>query len=134
MTKKTNMRSLVLKSCDISQNKITFTKVGFPKLNLLVVDCPNITDIIFTFGSAPKLEKIIWSSSTSLLGINKLPRLKEVEFNGDIVPNVVKEAIEKLKDRKRRLEVGEWEPQISFENFGPRLDPQPQKKTHTRSE
>jgi hypothetical protein len=29
---------------------------------------------------------------------------------------------------------GEQEPQISFENFGPRLDPQPQKQTHTRSE
>lgn len=99
MAKKTNMRFLVLKSCDISQNKITFTKDGFPKLNLLVVDCPTVTDIVFTCGSAPKLEKIIWSSSASLSGIDKLPRLKEIEFNGDIVPNVVKEAIEKHRNK-----------------------------------
>lgn len=59
MAKKNNMRSLVLKSCDISQDKITFTKDGFPNLNLIVVDCPTITDIIFTCGSTPKLEKII---------------------------------------------------------------------------
>ncbi|PWZ44109.1 Disease resistance RPP13-like protein 4 [Zea mays] len=100
-----NMRSLVLKSCGISQNKITFKKDGFPKLNLLAVDCPTVTDIVFTGGSAPKLEKIIWSSPTSLSGIHELPRLKEVEFSGDTFPDAVKEAIEKHRNNPTRRHI-----------------------------
>ncbi|XBI67779.1 hypothetical protein VPH35_047075 [Triticum aestivum] len=83
LTKKPNIRSLVLldKSLSGSQNKITLKKDEFLWLNLLVVDCLAITEIDFNSGSAPRLEKIVWSSSTSLSGIKKLPRLKELEFN-----------------------------------------------------
>lgn len=88
-----NIRCLVLldKSFDGSQNQITF-KDEFKWLNLLVVHCSSITEISFSRGSAPRLEKIAWSSFT-ISGIDKLPRLKELEFNGDDVPEEVKKAI-----------------------------------------
>ncbi|WVZ90356.1 hypothetical protein U9M48_036665 [Paspalum notatum var. saurae] len=93
LAKKPKMRCLVLldKSCVVGQ--ITFNKNEFPKLNLLAVDCSSITKIIFTGGSAPKLEKIIWSSFTVISGIDKLPRLKELEFKGDHIPKEVEETI-----------------------------------------
>uniref|UniRef100_A0A3B6FYQ6 Uncharacterized protein n=1 Tax=Triticum aestivum TaxID=4565 RepID=A0A3B6FYQ6_WHEAT len=105
LAKKPNIRSLVLqdKSFSGSQNKITLKKDEFLWLNLLIVDCSAITKIVFTRGSAPRLEKIVWSSSTSLSGINKLPRLKELEFNfngvGDKVPDEVREAIKNHKNK-----------------------------------
>jgi hypothetical protein len=96
LTKKKNIRSLVLldKSFGGTQNEITLEKDVFLWLNLLEVHCSAITKIVFTCGSAPRLEKIVWSSSTSLSGINNLPRLKELEFMGDQVPDEVREAIE----------------------------------------
>ncbi|VAH68098.1 unnamed protein product [Triticum turgidum subsp. durum] len=105
LTKKPNIRSLVLldKSLSGSQNKITLKKDEFLWLNLLVVDCLAITEIDFNSGSAPRLEKIVWSSSTSLSGIKKLPRLKELEFNvngvGGQVPDQVREAIKYHKNK-----------------------------------
>ncbi|EES14409.2 hypothetical protein SORBI_3007G016200 [Sorghum bicolor] len=86
-----------------TQNMITFNEGEFQKLKLLTVDCTATTKVIFTSGSAPKLEKIVWSSSTSLSGINNLPKLKELEFNGDPVPDVVKEAIENHKNKSYRF-------------------------------
>ncbi|XP_073367159.1 disease resistance protein PIK6-NP [Aegilops tauschii subsp. strangulata] len=96
LTKKPNIRSLVLldKSFDESQNEITLKKDEFLWLNLFVVDCSAITKIVFNSGSAPRLQKIVWSSFTSLSGIDKLPRLKELEFKGDQVPDEVREAIQ----------------------------------------
>ncbi|KAM3353825.1 hypothetical protein ACQJBY_024796 [Aegilops geniculata] len=103
LTKKQNIRCLVLldESFDGSQNEITLKKDEFLWLNLLVVDCSAITKIVFDSGSAPRLEKIVLSSSTSLSSIDKLPRLKELEFNGDKVPNEVSEAIENHKNKPR---------------------------------
>ncbi|EEC68469.1 hypothetical protein OsI_36704 [Oryza sativa Indica Group] len=99
ITKELNIRCLVLldKSLDVSQNQITFEKEEFIWLNLLMVDCSAITKIDFNNGSAPRLEKIVWSHFTSLSGIDNLPRLKELEFNGKVVPKEVKEAIENNK-------------------------------------
>ncbi|VAH68095.1 unnamed protein product [Triticum turgidum subsp. durum] len=101
LTKKPNIRCLMLldKSLGGTQNEITLEKDEFLWLNLLVVDCSAITKIVFNSGSAPRLEKIVWSSSTSLSSIDKLPRLKELEFNGDKVPNEVSEAIEKHRNK-----------------------------------
>uniref|UniRef100_A0A8I6Y165 NB-ARC domain-containing protein n=1 Tax=Hordeum vulgare subsp. vulgare TaxID=112509 RepID=A0A8I6Y165_HORVV len=101
LTKKSNIRSLVLldKSFSGSQNEITLKKDEFLWLNLLVVDCSAITKIVFNSGCAPKLEKIVWSSSTSLSGIDKLPRLKDLEFKGDQVLPEVREAIENHKNK-----------------------------------
>ncbi|KAB8115671.1 hypothetical protein EE612_056325, partial [Oryza sativa] len=94
-----NICCLVLleNSFDISQNQITFEKEEFIWLKLLSVDCSTITKINFITGSAPRLKKIVWSSFTSLSGINNLPRLKELEFNGYSVPNDVEEAIKNKK-------------------------------------
>ncbi|KAL6897951.1 hypothetical protein ACP4OV_006910 [Aristida adscensionis] len=99
LAEKPKMRCLLLldKSCALSQ--IIFNKDEFPKLNLLTIDCSSITKIIFTSASAPELEKIIWSSPTSLSGIDKLPRLKQLEFNGDVVPKEVKETITKHSNK-----------------------------------
>jgi len=79
------------------QSMIKFKKGEFQKLRHLTVDC-SATKVVFTKASAPKLEKIVWSSSTSLYGIDNLPRLKELEFNGDLVPKVVEEARKKHKN------------------------------------
>uniref|UniRef100_A0A0D9VQC6 NB-ARC domain-containing protein n=1 Tax=Leersia perrieri TaxID=77586 RepID=A0A0D9VQC6_9ORYZ len=86
---------LLENSFEISQNQITFEKEEFLWLNLLIVDCSTITKIDFTSGSAPWLQKIVWSSSTSLFGIENLPGLKELEYKGHPVQKEVKEAIEK---------------------------------------
>ena len=105
LTKKRNIRTLVLldKSFGGSQNEITLKKDEFLWLNLLVVDCLAITKIVFNSGSASRLEKIVWSSSTSLSGIDKLPKLKELEFNvngvGGQVPDQVREAIKYHKNK-----------------------------------
>ncbi|KAF8673456.1 hypothetical protein HU200_049024 [Digitaria exilis] len=112
ITKKRSIRCLVLldKSFGGRQNEITFKENEFLWLNLLVVDCSAVTKIIFTSGSAPRLEKIIWSSFTSLSGIDKLPRLKELEFNGSHVPDGLIEAIKKHK-KEPRLKLNEPETQ-----------------------
>ncbi|KAI5020080.1 hypothetical protein ZWY2020_044968 [Hordeum vulgare] len=101
LANKPNLRCLVLLNESFVggiKNEITL-KDGFSWLNLLVVDCSAITKIAFTSGSAPRLEKIVWSSFTSLSGIHKLLSLKELEFNGGQVPDEVREGIEKHKNK-----------------------------------
>lgn len=102
LSKKPNIRCLMLldKSFDGSQNKITFNKNEFIWLNLLVVECSSINEIVFTSGSAPRLEKIVWSSHISVSGIDKLPRLKELEFKGVNVPD---EVTEEIKNHENKL-------------------------------
>ncbi|XP_048541652.1 uncharacterized protein LOC125520709 [Triticum urartu] len=97
------MRCLVLKEKACVENEVMFYKDEFPRLNLLIVDGSAISKIEFASGSAPKLEKIIWSFTRgmvgSLSGIGNLPKLKELEFNGDLIPDELKEAINKHKNK-----------------------------------
>lgn len=63
----------------------------------------NITEITFEDGATSKLEKIIWSftgMNTGELCVDNLPRIKELESNGDIVTEKEEEAINR---KGRRL-------------------------------
>jgi hypothetical protein len=101
--KRNNIRSLVLLERSFSGEQdrtIIFKKDKFLWLNLLEVNCSTISKIVFKSRSAPRLEKIVWSSSTSLSDIGKLPRLKELEFKGSqAVPDEVIEAIGKHQNK-----------------------------------
>ncbi|XP_037470347.1 disease resistance protein Pik-2-like, partial [Triticum dicoccoides] len=105
LAKMPNMRSLVLKEISYAQSLLIFYKDDFPRLNLLTIDFSVITCIGFTTQSATKLEKIIWSyrKGTLLSGIDELPKLKELEFNGDFVPDEVIDALKKHKNNPKLI-------------------------------
>lgn len=100
LTRMKDIRCLVLLHESYSESQLDLRKDDFPKLNILIVNCSTITEIRFDTGSAPKLEKIVWTftNETSLSGIGNLPRLKELKFNGESLPNQVKGDIDKHKD------------------------------------
>ncbi|XBI76120.1 hypothetical protein VPH35_069393 [Triticum aestivum] len=105
LAKMPNMCNLVLKEISYAQSQLIFYKDDFPRLNLLTIDLSVIICIGFTTQSASKLEKIIWSyrKGTLLSGIDELPKLKELEFNGDFVPDEVIDALKKHKNNPKLI-------------------------------
>nr|XP_045087045.1 uncharacterized protein LOC109732520 [Aegilops tauschii subsp. strangulata] len=120
IAKTTSIRCLVLKENLYAENNLTFKKDNLPLLNLLIIDFSVTTKISFDDGSAPKLEKIVCSFTAKLekidrsftketvgtlniSGIDKLPKLKELEFNGDFVPGELEEAVKKHKNNPKLI-------------------------------
>jgi hypothetical protein len=84
------------------ENELTFNNsANFPKLNLLIVNCPKITKITFNDKCTPKINKIVWSFTEmeSLSGLENLQKLRELEFIGELVPSEVKRAIKRHKSK-----------------------------------
>jgi hypothetical protein len=84
------------KSC--SESTLTFTRYSFQSLNFLIIECSDITNIIFSDAAASELRKIVWSStgqqSLSLSGIEHLQSLKKLNLKGSFDLEEVNKAIE----------------------------------------
>lgn len=96
------MRYLALLEQSYIGSQLVFNQDEFQKLNVLIVDSSDITNISFT-GTSPNLEKIVWWFSTidSLSGIENLSALKELQLNGYFIHCEVKEDNKKLKSSYR---------------------------------
>ncbi|XP_037470514.1 disease resistance protein PIK6-NP-like, partial [Triticum dicoccoides] len=108
------LRCLRLRRSSYAGSGLTFKQEEFKILRSLVVDDGTITDIIFDTGAAPKLERIVWSFAKmeSICGLLRLPKLKNVELNGDCDPDPVRLALEKhpnLPDFKHKPHQGQQE-------------------------
>ncbi|XP_044962391.1 uncharacterized protein LOC123413520 [Hordeum vulgare subsp. vulgare] len=107
LAKLPNMRFLVLKENSYAQNHLIFKKDNLRYLNVLHIDFSVATNTSFEGESAPKLEKIVWSltketlGTMSVSGIENLPKLKELEFNGNIVHGEVEESLKKHRNKPR---------------------------------
>uniref|UniRef100_A0ACD5W5A9 Uncharacterized protein n=1 Tax=Avena sativa TaxID=4498 RepID=A0ACD5W5A9_AVESA len=87
------LRCLTLRHRSYIEDSLTFKTNEFKNINCLVIQgASDIKRIIFEFGTAPKLAKIVWTftsmdiTADTIVGLGNLPNLKKVEFNGDCDP------------------------------------------------
>ncbi|OEL20463.1 hypothetical protein BAE44_0018518 [Dichanthelium oligosanthes] len=90
------LRWLRLQHKSYTESELAFQEDEFQSLNYLLVRGNDVTRISFPIGTAPKLERFVWSFDRmdALCGINHLLKLKKVELNGDCNLDPVKEALE----------------------------------------
>ncbi|GJN36201.1 hypothetical protein PR202_gb25041 [Eleusine coracana subsp. coracana] len=103
---KSNISCLMMLDHSYAESELTFNEDELLKLNLLILNCSNINNISFHSGSAPKINKIVWSfkEMKALSGINNLQRLRELEFNGDHVLTQLRT----LKERRAMSASGDY--------------------------
>lgn len=90
-----NLRFIRLLSDSYIRKMLNFEK-GFRSLEFLIVQGSAISAICFEKKVAPRLEKIVWSSTCKMetLGIDELPSLREIELHGDYDRDSIRNSIE----------------------------------------
>lgn len=90
-----NLRFLRLLTGSYNRQRLAFHK-GFRSLEFLTVQGSAIFAISFGNSVAPKLEKIVWSSTCRMetLEIDSLKGLKEIELHGDYNGACIRKSIE----------------------------------------
>ncbi|KQJ85615.2 hypothetical protein BRADI_4g00620v3 [Brachypodium distachyon] len=85
-----------------THTELTFIKGEFQNLAGFVIEGPGITGIKFENGAANHLEKMVclFTNIESLSGVDNLPSIKKIEFNGETVPKEVEEAMGRQTRRK----------------------------------
>ncbi|KAF8662666.1 hypothetical protein HU200_056268 [Digitaria exilis] len=91
-----NLRFIRLLSDSYMKNTLNFDK-GFRSLEFLIVQGKIISTIHFGHRVAPKLEKIVWSSTCKMeaLEIDELQGIKEIELHGDYDRDSIRGSIAK---------------------------------------
>ncbi|KAF7005778.1 hypothetical protein CFC21_020879 [Triticum aestivum] len=94
------LRCLTLRHDSYTENNLPFIANEFMNIQFLVIEgASNIKRIKFFSGTAPKLEKIVWTftsmdiSQDTITGLSNLPSLKELEVNGEFDPYHVEQAV-----------------------------------------
>lgn len=87
-------------ACTNDEGMLIFKRNDFPNLRYFLVEGfhkqgSKLTKIIFEDGAVGKLEKIVLLQTCieSIRAVKRLPEMREIEFNGDIVPNGMQEFI-----------------------------------------
>ncbi|CAM0144367.1 unnamed protein product [Urochloa decumbens] len=93
-----SLRCLKLRRRSFIEQALIFRDVHFRALRFLIVDGDTITSVAFVADAAPKLEKIVWAiskvhSGELISGIDKLPKLEEIEIRGNFNVNSLLQAI-----------------------------------------
>uniref|UniRef100_A0ACD5U3R7 Uncharacterized protein n=1 Tax=Avena sativa TaxID=4498 RepID=A0ACD5U3R7_AVESA len=95
------LRCLTLRHKSYVENTLTLKTNQFKNISFLVIEGASDINkgIIFEAGTAPKLEKIVWTftrmdiTADTITGLSNLPNLKELEFTGDFDPSHVQLAV-----------------------------------------
>ncbi|XP_006663632.2 disease resistance protein Pik-2-like [Oryza brachyantha] len=101
-----NLRHVRLWANSYKQKKLALMGKEFRRLEFLVVEGSDITDIYFDQGAAPKLEKIAWTSTSEdqvdMFGIANLLNLTEIELNGKCEPIKIERIQQDMKEIPNR--------------------------------